>query len=1325
MDISITDISNTDPSFLACRSQGNLRGEPVPFPSNGRAQIRGASGTTHQMPMVGKNGTPSNTTNKPTPDTTSTTIPVLTPTVTKTTSSPVSKDKTRSSAPTTRAPAVNAAASSSVSTTSTTDSSDTWTPVTVNSLTLTCKTLTGTFRFVDKNKTLIAVPMRRANGKIFDAVYCANWFQCEVFTAKQMTATCKCSEHHPMHCFKQLRGKCDGVGCKFSHIICKQQSNPARQPAQQYAKQPAATQRFAPLETLPESAGPAAGPADALYVASYPALPSKPTVHQPANQPAKQPAKKSYATTTTSSHVTSGKSKKSYASTTSSTTSSTSGKPANSIDWTKEKTRVCWFFLRRLPCPFAQKGKCAYSHKTSTRSLAGLGYREAFDIALKEGWIDFQSIFEEVFRVLRQDVTDLRTIHRITLDDSVSKFSYLLSIPILTLIENDEIEPCHFNDIVKMWYAVACIGRKQGYSSFVLFNDENGELENQVWELGRLFQTCNKDADFERYQTCYGVITKAIHTLNVPASIRSKHSRFFTIPMSSLCTGGTNCNHGSHKMNRVDTRRLMGLRIREEDDVKQTHCTDLATTDFTFPVRAGCHATATPEKVVSARTKLDAETTVYIRDLTTLIQNEQRISELVPVVPAEVAQCRTMQAQLDSTRTALSKAEDKKAEYVRNHNMISSGVTELATLEAEIAKKQKDAVDGPYASSQKEVTRLTTLKKLTKNSALRIAKFKADAESQTIIVDQLTTTKDRLTAEFSIINRIANRATVSASADIATQRVINELITGCDGLVESLCYRMRVIEKLNKTIATDELRGICPVTSYCYQPLRRLSVKADEKIVAKEIDINDEFFKVSSELAVCEQKRDFAILASRSVPQPVKLLAIAMPTTQSDVPTPTKPEPIDIVVARATKREHFKLSKRQLELIADEEEEDADIVLRNVYTDDTIACKQSTALVVRTSRVKALKPVATEVKWDECILVETNVEIPDKATSFKQIVQKVRVTIQMSCKDYNERVASLTRTIEMCEAKIPTLARSIAMYSDAIAEAKRDVKAIELTMESHLRNVATTLQISRNKNPAYQLTGRTHSEVKLREIQDGPIADCNARIAQYKVLMDDTQYRRNCLVAERRDAKSCLTELALVQPNADLDMEDIKVEYVNSARYNVFSVLAIDDDEPLVSKRVRVKESAVEVLIEPFTADMIEAFAGEMNVPTELPFAAPVAKIVKVKSTTTPSTKVTITVTKDGVTCKTTVSGILPIDLKSVCSALKTKCSTSCSVKKSEILINGSVHDIVKDYLVSNKIAVPTNIIISGDVSIGPIKASLGTTGKSKANDARDRSIAK
>jgi hypothetical protein len=420
--------------------------------------------------------------------------------------------------------------------------------------------------------------------------------------------------------------------------------------------------------------------------------------------------------------------------------SAATAKPKNPINWSKENTQTCWFVLRGLPCPY--KSKCAFSHKETTRSLAGLEYRKAFGVALEKGWIDFQSIFEEVYNALRKGIKDLRIIHGIWLDESVAKYSFLLNINLLILIENEEIEPCHFDDLVKMWFAAACIGRKQGYNRFMLFEHEDGELENNVWELGRRLQTCNKDADFERYQTCYGPITAAIHALKVPTTIRDKHARFFTISKKSICDFGINCNNGAHRVHKVDTRRLTGQRVREEDDVEPTSaCMDLATVDFRFPKREAQHATATPMKVVSARAKLDAETDAYTRDLTQLVQNEARISELVPDVPAEVAALRAKQAQLDSTRTALSKATHKKADLDADVSKIENGVTGLATLLAEIEKKQRDAIGGPYVLSQKEVRNIIALEKLTKNRATRIAKFKADSSVQADLIEHLTAIK--------------------------------------------------------------------------------------------------------------------------------------------------------------------------------------------------------------------------------------------------------------------------------------------------------------------------------------------------------------------------------------------------------------------------------------------------------------------------------------------------------------------------------------------------------------------------------------------------------
>jgi len=761
---------------------------------------------------------------------------------------------------------------------------------------------------------------------------------------------------------------------------------------------------------------------------------------------------------------------------------------------------------------------------------------------------------------------------------------------------------------------------------------------------------------------------------------------------------------------------------------------DLAPVDFRFPEREAQRATAAPVKVISARSKLDAETNTYIRDLTQLIQNEARISELVPDVPAEVVAVRAKQGEVNSTRAALSAATQRKAKLDSDVSEIENGVIALANLQSEIETKTKNAIGGRYVVSQKEVRTITNLEKLTKNSASRIAKLKADSAVQDGLIKHLEKVKSTLEAEFVVLNRIATRATVMASSDVATQREINHLTTECDRLIETLVVRMRTIEKLNAVVANDLLRGTCPVTSYGYQPLRRLPNKAEEVVVAKEVDLTDKFFQVSTDLVPCEQKRDFAILASRNVAKPVKHLAITLPTTQSDAlgvssSAPAKVERVDPALVKKTR---FALPKKVLEELREQEEDSEDLVARNVYVSDVIPTTKPSAQpspVVRVKREQAPKPVVAQPVWDECVHVDATVELKEDTTSSKLTAQKVRPMIQMSCKDYHERIASLTRTLEKCDQQIPTVTRSVKMYSDAVAEAQRDRKAVELTMEPHLKNIQTTLKISRNKTPTYQLSGKTRSEVKLREIQDGPLAACNARITEFKTCADDAQYRRNCLVAERRDAKSLLDELAKVQPNPELDTEDFKVEYVDAARYNVFSVLEVEDDDEPVAKRLRpkVSPSLVVVVIEPFTEDMIAFLACEMNVPTEDPLSVAPAEPAKPAKSKEPKSKITITVDQDSKTkkCKTTVSGVPSDDLKAVTSSLKTKCATSCAVKDCEIIINGNVHATVKEYLISSKIAVSGNITVNGATTATSDRVKPASTGKTKTKDGVDRGLTK
>ena len=1270
------------------------------------------------------------------------------------TSSPVNKDKTRNSVPNTRTPTASAAAPSSAPATPSTsgnpsapNADDAWTDVQSKVLSLTSKRLTGTFRYMNKNRTLVSVPMRYSDGRVKDVAYCATWFAL-AFTCNKSTPTCACPEHKSKHCFKHLLRGCDGT-CPFPHIICET-IQPAKQSAKQSATQSTtqSTMRFAPLATLPESAE----PMPAMFSASaFPAMPTSTSTSTSTTASTRSAPKPSssfakVASAPAKPATAPAKPASSYASASS---KPATPKPKNAINREKVKTETCWFVLRGQPCPYQRKGGCAFSHKATTRPLAGLGYREAFDKAFENGWIDFQSIFEEVYNALRKGIKDLRTIHGIWLDDSVSKYSFLLNINILILIENEEIEPCHFADLVKMWFAAACIGRKQGLDRFVLFEHEDGELENQVWEFGRRLQTCFKDADYQRYQSCYGVITTALHALKVPAFIRDKHSRFFNIPKKSLCTFGINCNSGAHCVHKIDTRRLTGLRVREEDDVEpEPVCTDLALVDFRFPKREAQRATVAPVKVISARAKLDAETTNYIRDLTQLVQNEARINELVPDVPAEVAAARAKQGEINSTRSAISAATQRKAKLDSDVSEIENGVIALANLQSEIETKTKNAIGGRYVISQKEERTITHLEKLAKNSVSRIAKLKADSAVQDGLIKHLETVKTTLDAEFVILNKIATRATVMASSDVETQRELNRLTTECDRLTEALVARMRTIEKLNVVVANEQLRGTCPVASYGYQPLRRLPNKAEMVVVVKEADLTDKFFQVST-LAVCEQKRDFAILASRNVANPVKRLAITLPTTQSEAldvssSAPVKVERVD--PALVTKN-RFTLPKRVLEELRELEEDSEDRVARNVYVSDvipTIKLSTQPSSVVRVKREQAPKPVVAQPNWEECTHIDATVELKEETTSSKPTVQKVRPMIQMSCKDYHERVSSLTRTIEKCDQQIPTLARSVKMYSDAVAEAQRDRKAIELTMEPHLKNIQTTLKISRNKTPTYQLSGKTRSEVKLRAIQDGPLATCTTRIAELKMLVDDFQYRHNRLVAERRGAKSLLDELVKVQPNPELDTEDFEVEYVDSARYNLFSVLEVEDDDAPVAKRLRLKVSSslVAVVIEPFTEDMIEFLACEMNVPTEDPASVKLAKSTKhEKSAKVASSKISITVDQDDKTrkCKTTISGVPNGVIKTVCSALRIKCSTSCAVKKENIIVGGnlvdiarsmadrpaerSIESIVKEFIASSGVAVDT-VVLAGAITAtaGHVRASKT---KTKTKDPLERSLAK
>ena len=1268
--MSFTTKTSTKSTFAGAQSEKAVQSVPpsthrIERDQSGSSSMCGvASGTTCHTSMVGKNRTPKNAPNgQTTPDRTN-----------ATTNSPANMDKT-SGNPRTQStsrkpphgmqnPATSASSTSNPTVNPTTE--DSWTPVKVPTLHLTNSLMVGFFRYTNDSETHVVVPMLYADGRRKNYVYCAPWFT-RSFAGKRMPPCTMHSEHNAIHCFNHMKNNCNGA-CGFPHVVCQPIAQPAKvvQPAQPTTQTATQTsQRFAPLATLPESAelkpemfAPSAFPSLAPTASAPSAPKSKGSYAQATKQTTSKPTKPAKPAKPASA---------------SAKPATPSAKPAKKpIDRSKKNTAVCWDFARGKPC----RKNCAFSHDPATRALANLKYRDAFDAMLKESWIDFQSIFEEIYRALRKGVKDLRTIHGIPLDATVSKHSFQLDLDIVILIEKEQIRTWHFASLVKVWYAAASIGRKQGYDHFVLFEDKDGERENQVWELGRRQLTCMKDDDYQRHQSCYGAIAEAIHALDVPPEIRDKHSSFFVIPKNSICMYGINCNNGAHYVHKVDLDRLSGLPVHEKDDVE----------------------------TASVCMELDASRRAYIGDLTQLIQNEARVSELAPVVPVEVAKLRAQQAQIDATRTALSTATQKKADLVAEVSKIENGVSILATILAEIEKKQKDAIGGPYVLSQKEVRNITALEKLTKNSPTRIAKLQADASVQAGLIKHLNATKTTQEKEFTALNRLANLATVASAPDVVTQRELNRLTTECDRLTEGLRQRMRTIERLNAIVANDRLRGTCPVASYNYPLLVDLPCMANTELVGNEVDLTDEFFKLSTALTVSEQKRDFA-----------KCLAIALPTTQSESssevsikPSPAKVERIDPALVEKTR---FALSKKVLEELRELEEESEDLVSRNVYRDDVIACAKTTVQPAPAPRREpAPKATVALPDWDECTLVEAVVELKEETTSSKLAAPKVLPMIQMSCKAYHERVASLTRLIDELDAEIATLTRSVARHTNAIAEIKSArTQYVMVNTQSAHKKIALTLQQSLKKDVNYKLTGKTNAEKQVADIMESPrVVECNSRITEHKTLLEESQHHCKRLVIERRDIMSRLKELSKFQPNSALDTENYEADMASNNR---FFALEIEKsaDAPFSVFGGEDLEAVCDVI-----ENMVEACAGEMNVPVE-PL---VEKVIP--------TKITIKVEQNskGKTM-TIVTGVLFMNLKAVCSVIKTKCATACAIKEYDIVANGNVSDRVRECLISSNIAVSGNITVSGATSATSDKAKDVSTGKTKSKDALDRGLCK
>ena len=179
----------------------------------------------------------------------------------------------------------------------------------------------------------------------------------------------------------------------------------------------------------------------------------------------------------------------------------------------KKYTAMCLKYMlhtydgKNMPCKY---NNCNYAHNLG--QITVLDHITKFDALMitNHQKIPLQLIYYEVYKCIKENLIIINEQRSL---NSLPRIN--CPVPV----------PKNFIDIINIWIHAASLARKNNYENkFVLFADNNSDLENSVWALAKRIQLCEQDFNCE--------IQKLL--------INKK------ITKEDVCIHGQNCKRGSH-----------------------------------------------------------------------------------------------------------------------------------------------------------------------------------------------------------------------------------------------------------------------------------------------------------------------------------------------------------------------------------------------------------------------------------------------------------------------------------------------------------------------------------------------------------------------------------------------------------------------------------------------------------------------------------------------------------------------------------------------------------------------------------------------------------
>jgi translation initiation factor 1 (eIF-1/SUI1) len=207
-------------------------------------------------------------------------------------------------------------------------------------------------------------------------------------------------------------------------------------------------------------------------------------------------------------------------------------------------------------------------------------------------------------------------------------------------------------------------------------------------------------------------------------------------------------------------------------------------------------------------------------------------------------------------------------------------------------------------ASENDRTKLSVLESTTLRCDEKIAVFDAETALHTAKCTELEATIEELRKQHKAAVLEAIAAT-DALSDTTTNNIrFRDLSTACIRLEAELYTLSCEMEALNEVVFRAKSTGVCPVTSWFYEPLKPLPRK-ETQLVAQTFDTD--FFAPSGLVALKPALTGFGAVAAI-----VPLQAITYPTTQST----------DLVASASKKDTEFATRKPRKERTCEEVEEE-------------------------------------------------------------------------------------------------------------------------------------------------------------------------------------------------------------------------------------------------------------------------------------------------------------------------------------------------------------------------------------------------------------------